>query len=676
MIIRSRRHRVALISNACWIDLANLLCAFDPVCYNLRVLSTFKSWLLKLPFINAFYAKQVKRYRTKTVIDTLRLAHAAELANTPGELWPVTKDKHAKQILAVRDGNLDIVDRRSYQWPYLPLSIHRSPVPVIKFTNANIRRFAATPIPRRAINLIKNALTSLKWDIVPSESAKTSTNKDQQFRIDACKFALKHPNNTDTWQDLIDMGIDDYCTLGAMVIEPRLTPSVKRPFKMWAVDSSTIRIYPDWTESKPNKPRYAQMMGALSERGAIPFLDSELMYIRDNPRVDSPFGLGKMEVAFESVAALLGVQRMAGRAGSDSVARAWLWWEQGNIQQSVEIVRRHLQNDLEGQSRINLMSGMPKPDLIDVPPPQDNDLLPNWQEMLIRIIANAFDLSPLALGIERDVNRSTGEVLDDKDFRSAIVPVAIRLASAFTIHILHRKLGYTDIEFQFVNLEDPDTQTLMTLLTQRWNTNSITSNGINKALGLPPLTSPFGDLTQFEQQLVLTEAAAVAQDNNAQKAFQRQQQMMEQYSEPQDDDSGGGNTPSPPSSGAPPSPSPTKSPSAPKLGLSKSPITGSVYNAKQIAAMTLLEIKYAMARGHIPRDVKALANEMGQQEPGILLQLSPEVMTYLQELKQLQQKIDQGRKAKPSAQAIQNQKQRYRNALPKTNKNKGRHRFD
>jgi hypothetical protein len=50
----------------------------------------------------------------------LRLAHAAELASTPGNEWGVIRDRQAKEIAAVRDGNLTIVERRSWQWPYLP----------------------------------------------------------------------------------------------------------------------------------------------------------------------------------------------------------------------------------------------------------------------------------------------------------------------------------------------------------------------------------------------------------------------------------------------------------------------------------------------------------------------------------------------------------------------------
>lgn len=648
------------------------------------MLSWLKSKLLQLTPIKNAYAKILKRYATKSVIETLKLAHAAELAKTPGEFWPSTQERQAKEILAVRDGKLDIVDRRSWQWPYLPSSISRIKQPLIKLTPFNLRRFSKTPVPRRAINLIKYSIIALKWDIVPLEDSEALP--DQEERIASAKRCFKHPNNTESWQSFIEAGVEDMCISGAMTVEPQLTPDPVRPIKMWNVDSTTIRIFPTWTESDPDQPRYAQMTGLKGERGAILFQDSELLYIKDNPGVDTPFGVGKMEVAFQSVTAFLGVQDMAGRSGSDQTHRSWLWWETGQAPYNTEILRRHLTNDIEGQAKINIIQGMKKPELIEVTTTQPQDLLPDWQEMLIRMIANAFDLSPLALGIERDVNRSTGEVLDDKDFHSAVVPVAVRLAESFTRHILHRSLGWTDLELQFLNLDDPDLTTKMTMLSQLFAMNSETSNGVRKALGMPPLSSPYADLTQFEQILINTEASGAIQNNNAEKTMQRQsdaqdkqfaqqQQMYEQQSEQEQDQGDSSNTSQGGVQGAalklPKSPkmSPVKQAKMPKLQmpkLTKMPIAGSKYSASQIAAMNLSEIESAMQQGDVPSNSNSLQQSMEQQEPGILLQMAPEVSRYLAILKELQEKEETQKRQKPTPQIKKQQIVRFRKMKHKT----------
>lgn len=626
--------------------------------------------------LQAFRAAMAKRYTVQSVTAALSLAHAQELAATPGEMWPMVKERQAREILAVRDGKLDIVDRRSWQWPYLPSSIARIKQPIIKLTPYNARRFANTPIPRRAINLIKNAVLSLKWDIIPTNGDQENIDDDTRERIGAAKRCFEHPNNTDSFQTFIETGIDDFCTLGAFVFEPQVTPDPKRPIKMWNVDSSTIRIYPNWKESEPDEPRYCQMTGLKGERGAIPFLDSELCYVRDNPKVDTPFGTGKMEIAFQSVQSFLGVQEMSGRAGQDQVHKTFLWWEQGQAPQNVDLVRNYLTNDVEGQSKISMIAGMKPPEVIDVQAVTVEDLLLPWQEMLIRMIANAFDLSPLALGLEKDVNRTTSEVLDDKDFHSAVVPVAVKLAEAFTRFVLHRKLKWSDLQFVFLGLDDPDLVTKMTQQSQLFAMSAETPNGVRKNLGLPPLASPFANLTQIEMIVITSEVTSRLQDQNANNQFARQQyaqeRMMEMYQPQAEEGEDQGSAPSKQAAAAVttpslnvPKPGSLKTPKLTTPTLPKLPIAGSWFNARQIAAMSKPQLINAFAMGMVPKNVKFLTAEMENQEPGILMQLEPEVRSYLEYLKNEQSNEAAQEEVEPSPEQIARQKKLYRQSKHK-----------
>ena len=52
------------------------------------------------------------------------------------------------------------------------------------------------------------------------------------------------------------------------------------------------------------------------------------MYIRLNPRTHTPFGLGRLEVAFESIGQLLSASRYAGRLASNSVVQYALWLDE------------------------------------------------------------------------------------------------------------------------------------------------------------------------------------------------------------------------------------------------------------------------------------------------------------------------------------------------------------
>lgn len=614
----------------------------------------------------------VKHYRTQEVLKVFRVSHAVEQANISPIEWPRVLDRQRMEIEAIKAGKLDLVDRKSWSWPFLPASVQRMSIPIMKALPYNLRRMSRTPVPRRAINLVKGAIIQQHWDVVPIEDAIVKDPDEQAERIKIAKKIFEHPNNDDSFQTFVEQGLEDFCVVGAMVDELRITPDPKRPIKMWPVNGESIRLFAAWSESTADEmPRYAQMTGLKGERGAILFYNDEMMYIKDNPSTDTPFGISKMEIAFRAVNDFLGVQDMAGRAGSDQIHKTWLWWEQPQSESAYQIVRRHIQNELEGQAKVSIIGGMKKPEVIDINPVVEADLLLNWQELLIRMIANAFDLSAMALGIEHDVNRAIGQVLDDKDFRSAIVPVAIRLQEAFTRKILHTKLGWSDLRFVFLNLDDPDIETKTDMYSKMYSANALTPQEWRKGIGMKPLTSPFAELTQFECMLINAEAMAKVQDISQEKTMQRQQQMQDhqqqqqqnqqqqqqnQQQQIQDGQSPatdeGRNFPSGPGQGPVPGPQgPSKGPSgqfgkgakmtAPqKLSLPKFPIAGAAsdldkdgtpkYTAKKIAFFPVNRVSELIAQGKLPAP-GALLHNMTQQEPSILEEMNDELRSYFEE---------------------------------------------
>lgn len=572
----------------------------------------------------AIKARMLSYFRTREVTKAFRVMHAQELTQTPVQNWPLTKARHAQEIRQVRAGQLQIVDRKSWAFPYLPSTVQRLSMPVAKSTPYNLRRFSRTPVARRAINLIKNAVTAQTWDVRPIDGSVTDDPEDQKQRIKVAKKIFKHPNNVDSHQSYMEMGIEDLCIMGAFASELRLTVDPERPIKLWAMDASTVRIFVSWSESLPDLPHYAQMTGLQGERGAILFYDDELMYVKDNPATDNPFGLGKLEVAFQQLNDLLGVQRMAGMAGADQVHKTWLWWEQPQTDAAYQIVRRHIQNELEGQAKVSIIGGMKKPDVLEVQPVQEADLLLNWQEMLIRMVANAFDMSPMTLGVEHDVNRAVGEVLKDADFRSAVVPMAKRIQEAFTRKILHEKLGWYDLEYAFLQLDDPDLETKTDMNARMYSANALTPNEWRKSVGKQPLESKFADLTQFEAMMLNQELMSQLQDQTAQKTFDRQQQAQ-QSQQQQPGGFPGGNGPKPISQGEIARGGQIESPKP--LALPKFPISGSRWNAKQIARMPVNDLADRIDGGQLPHP-KKLLRDMANQEPNILEQMSEEVKKY------------------------------------------------
>ena len=293
-----------------------------------------------------------------------------------------------------------------------------------KPTPINLRRFAETPVVRRAINVIKDRVAAMDWQIrlrrgfAPGEGNAPDDLDEVSQRLLALRRTLEEPNAVDSFRTLIEQVIEDALTGGYGAIEMEPTGDPERPAMLWPVDGASIRINPRW-DGQPDTPRYAQVTAGQAESNAIDLCDSQLIYVRMNPRSFTPFGLGALEVAFESVNQFLSAHRFAGKLAANSVAQYALWLNEATPSQHDRLIR-WWQDEIEGTGRVPLISTEQKPEVLRFAQGTDADLRLAWQEFLIRMIANAFGLPPLLLGLESDVNRSTAAELADEAFRGAI----------------------------------------------------------------------------------------------------------------------------------------------------------------------------------------------------------------------------------------------------------------
>ena len=132
---------------------------------------------------------------------------------------------------------------------------------------------------------------------------------DAAARMHALRRCLEEPNPGDSFRTLFEQVLEDLLVGGFGAVEMEATGDPARPFHLWAVDGATIEIDVTWN-GDPDKPRYAQADGrASASRKLIPLRDDELMYLRLNPRTHTPFGLGRLEVAFETINQFLAANR-------------------------------------------------------------------------------------------------------------------------------------------------------------------------------------------------------------------------------------------------------------------------------------------------------------------------------------------------------------------------------
>jgi phage portal protein BeeE len=320
-----------------------------------------------------------------------------------------------------------------------------------KPTPANLRRFSETPVARKAINTIKDRIAGMNWRIQARRGRSLDQISDGAQRAETLTRNFEEPNPDDSFRSLAEQVLEDVIIGGFGAIEVEETGDPEKPLLLWPVDGATIRMKTDW-DGSPGSPRYTQVTGRVGIDANIALNDDELIYVRLNPRTHTPFGLGRLEVAFETINAFLGASRYAARLASNSVVEYALWL-QGLTPEHHERLIRWWQDEIEGTGRVPILSVENKPEVLRFGGGTDADLRLGWQEFLLRIVANAFDLPPQLLGIDRDVNRSTAAEMSDQAFRQAIVPTARLLAEHLTRDAIGKKLGWNDLEFVFADVD-------------------------------------------------------------------------------------------------------------------------------------------------------------------------------------------------------------------------------
>lgn len=358
-----------------------------------------------------------------------------------------------------------------------------------KPTPANLRRFAETPVVRRAINIIKDRVAAMDWQVgvrrdayAPGERPRA---KEIGARTAALRRMLEEPNPQDGFRALIEQAMEDALTGGFGAIEMEPTGDPERPAMLWPVDGASIRINGKW-DGSAETPRYAQVLPGQLESAAVELRDDQLMYLRMNPRSFTPFGLGPLEVAFETVNQFLSAHRFAGKLAANSVAQYAIWLNEATPAQHDRLIR-WWQDEIEGTGRVPLISTEQKPEVLRFAQGTDADLRLQWQTFLIRMVANAFGLPPLLLGLESDVNRSTAAELADEAFRGAIAPMAHLVAGHITRDLFAKCIGWREFEFLFNDLSARDEETELAVQVQLLQNGVLTVDEVRALRGYAPM---------------------------------------------------------------------------------------------------------------------------------------------------------------------------------------------
>ncbi|HJT87326.1 MAG TPA: hypothetical protein VJ732_05705, partial [Bryobacteraceae bacterium] len=91
-----------------------------------------------------------------------------------------------------------------------------------KPTPANLRRFAETPVVRRAINVIKDRTAAMAWQVRVRRGVRPEDVELVARKLRALRRVLEEPNESDSFRTLVEQAIEDALTggFGAIEMEP------------------------------------------------------------------------------------------------------------------------------------------------------------------------------------------------------------------------------------------------------------------------------------------------------------------------------------------------------------------------------------------------------------------------------------------------------------------------
>ena len=369
-------------------------------------------------------------------------------------------------------------------------------------TKRNVERlklFSESVLPSRAINLIRNGISSLKWAIQPKGNLKQEERDVFRDSIKTVENVLNFPNTEDgDFGTFIGQIVEDMLVFDAGCWEYSEEPEFMEKNKILelsAVAGHTIAQNIHWN-GNPDSVRWKQIIGRKPT-----FKDSELEYIMQRKRSHSAFGYSQLETSVEVMEAWLGLSSYQRNVASNAYPAIMLYLGSEVKQDQADAMRSYWNVELAGRGTPGIWGNTGDPKVLQLKPAADEGLYLRYQEMLVRILAFSFGLKPQDFGLERDVNRSTAVVAQFASVEEARKPLAELLAKRINCKILPRISTLTgdkripELEFFWIGIDPRNRKVDAEIHDVYLKHDVLTIDDVRKDLNLAPLNNGLGKLT-------------------------------------------------------------------------------------------------------------------------------------------------------------------------------------
>ena len=319
-----------------------------------------------------------------------------------------------------------------------------------------LRRFAIThEVSRICINARKRQIAQLDWNITPIGAGKVAPDGfDKQ--IDLVKRWFKHPAGPKTrFRQLSDMIIEDLLVLDTIAIYKE-RDAKGRVVWLKPIDAASIKIVVDEYGDLPEPPNIAYRQYVRGQLQAE-FTYDDLIFDCMNPRTTTPYGLAPIEslilvVSSALRASLFNLDYLTYQNIPEGLLEMPEGWSRTMIEEFQDAWDAMVAGQGEVNSKLRVVPTGTKYSATKKPDEMGFAAFNDW---LMQITCAMFEIQPHEIGFTDKTNRATAKEQDDVTQRRGIKPLAQMLKELFD-DIIQVDLGFENLEFTYVGLEDED----------------------------------------------------------------------------------------------------------------------------------------------------------------------------------------------------------------------------
>lgn len=368
-----------------------------------------------------------------------------------------------------------------------------------KRTVQRLKLFSESVLPSRAINLIRNGISSLDWAIQPQGNLKQEERDAFKDSIETVQDVLNYPNPEDgDFGSFIGQIVEDLLVFDAgcweYIEKPKFIEQNKI-LQMSPVAGYTVAQKIKWG-GDPKTIRWKQTIGTKPT-----FTDLEIEYIIQRKRSHSAFGYSQLETVVEIMEAWLGLSSYQRSVASNAYPAIMFYLGDQVTQKQADQMKAHWRMELAGRGTPGIWGNTGDPKVLNLKPSGDEGLYLKYQEQLVRILAFAFGLKPQDFGLERDVNRSTAVVAQFASVEEARKPLAQLIAKRINRRVIPKIAKITSdkmipkLEFFWIGIDPRNRKIDAEIHDVYLKHDVLTIDNVRKDLNRAPLPGGIGELT-------------------------------------------------------------------------------------------------------------------------------------------------------------------------------------